>query len=88
MNPTSKFDNIHFTCKPADWADIFTDDAITNLEGLERADILGATPHRNFVAPAPSQYFVAKNEHGQFLINTEGYNYPRYIARIKDTIVR
>lgn len=77
-----KYDNLAWTRKPMEWADIYSDEP-KDLTGLKRADILGKTPIEEFTAPAPAQYFIAKNEHGYFLVNTEGYTYPRYILRIE-----
>lgn len=50
---------------------------------LPKHDILGETPQDNFTAQTPQdQYFIARASHGTYVINHEGYRYPRYAARV------
>lgn len=72
-----------FTRKADSWKEV-QKIRLTNAEiaSLPQADILGETPIDTFSAPAPAQFFIARAAHGTYLINTEGYEFARYAARV------
>lgn len=39
----------------------------------------------DFKKPAPAHRFIMTHNGAPYLINTEGYNYPRYIGKLKKT---
>jgi hypothetical protein len=75
--------NLIFTRKAVSWGVVnaVPADLVANIE-LPTADILGSQPCADFTAPAPAQFFIARNTWGTFLINTEGYTYARYALRL------
>jgi hypothetical protein len=84
---------VSYNRKPSEWAKV---DRIVPAswipEDLPRYDAeaigVGASPLDDFAAwfqlatPAP-MIFVVKAAEGDFLVNTEGYTYARYAARIE-----
>lgn len=80
------FIHIAFARKPETWEDSSIPEVTsqTALLAVPFLEVFPATPLPLDTLPdGRPQYFIAERPNGdRFLINTEGYNYGRYVARI------
>lgn len=82
------------TCKPIDWDAIKPVQNQTALKmvrdlpmAVVQANVLYATDPqvwKDFVVLAPAQVFVMARGRSRYLVDTQGFNYARYIGRLED----
>ena len=75
-----------FTRKPVYLSEVFTEtflskEEIELLEKIEHSDIINHFIYYDFKKTPPKVFILKKNEE-MFLVNTEGFNYCRYVAKI------
>ncbi len=79
-----KYDWIPFERKPSSWVDVNKEIPASSIPDYDKLKVYNwddYTPYDDFPETVP-QYFILAIGGKKFLINTEGYNYARYVVEV------